>query len=344
VTAQPSPAALTTTATPTIAQMVGQKLVVKMDSAVPSASLLGRIRRGEVGGVILFGEDISSTSQLKALTAQLHAAAAAGGQPRLLVMTDQEGGLIRRIPWAPPTMSAKAMGTDGRTSTARNQGFLTGQALKSLGVDVDLAPVGDVPISTSSFMWLANRTFGFTPSVVSPLSNAFALGLRDGGTVATMKHFPGIGRALKNTDSSTVTITAPLTWLQGRDLVPYRTAILNRIPMIMLSNANYPALDPTWGAGWSRAIGINLLRTQMGFKGVTITDSLTAAANTRGLTSAFLAMEAAANGTDMELLTGSEASTSSVFNYMVKKAEAGAIGTPTLTNSYRRIIALKAGL
>ena len=347
--ASPAPSVSTTdpgtvtVAEPTLAQMVGQKLVVRMDSAVPSSSLLGRIRRGEVGGVILFGDDISSESQLKALTAQLHGAAAAGGQPRLLVMTDQEGGLVRRIPWAPPSQSARTMGA-GTITNARTQGILTGQALHADGVDVDLAPVADVPRYTSSFMWLDKRTFGFEPTTVSPRANAFAQGLGTGGTVATMKHFPGIGRAAKNTDNYVVSIPATLAALQQRDLVPYRTAIANGIPMIMLSNANYPALDPSHGAGWSRAITKDLLRTQLGFKGVTITDSLSAAARTRGVAGSFLAMESAAAGTDFVLVTGSEASTVGVYNYMLKKAEAHVIGTLTLKASYLRILALKAGL
>jgi beta-N-acetylhexosaminidase len=323
--------------------MIGQKLIIRMDGSAPSASFLGRIRRGEIGGVILFSDDISSESQLKALTAQLHAAAAAGGQPHFLIMTDQEGGLIRRIPWAPPAMSARTMGA-GTVTNARTQGVLTGQALHADGVDVDLAPVGDVPRYTTSFMWLANRTFGFDPTTVSPRSNAFATGLRTGGTVATMKHFPGIGRASQNTDSYVVNIPAPLSALQARDLVPYRTAIANGIPMIMLSNATYTALDPTRGAGWSRAITIGLLRTQLGFKGVTITDSLTGTAKARGLTGSFLAMEAAAAGTDLELVTGSEASTAAIYTYMLAKAEAHVIGTATLTASYQRILKLKAGL
>jgi len=347
--ASPTPAVATTApapvtaAEPTLAQMVGQKLVVRMDGAVPSANLLGRIRRGEVGGVILFGDDISSESQLKALTAQLHGAAVAGGQPRLLVMTDQEGGIVRRIPWAPPSQSARTMGS-GTVTNARTQGILTGQALRADGVDVDLAPVGDVPRYTSSFMWLDQRTFGFEPATVSPRTNAFAQGLRTGGAVPTMKHFPGIGRAARNTDNYVVSIPASLSALQQRDLVPYRTAIANGIPMIMLSNANYPALDPNHGAGWSRAITTTLLRTQMGFKGVTITDSLSAAARTRGVAGSFLAMESAAAGTDFVLVTGSEASTVGVYNYMLNKAQAHVIGTVTLKASYLRILALKSGL
>jgi beta-N-acetylhexosaminidase len=100
---------------PTLAQMVGQKLVVAMAGLTASADLLGRIRRGEVGGVILFGSNISTAAQVTALTAQLQGAARAGGQPTLLISTDQEGGSVKRIKWAPPTLSPPQMGSLGST-------------------------------------------------------------------------------------------------------------------------------------------------------------------------------------------------------------------------------------
>ncbi len=328
--------------TPTLAQLVGQRLVVRMDGTTASASLLGRIRRGEVGGVILFGANIVDATQLRALTGHLHAAAVAGGQPRLLVMTDQEGGAIRRIPWVGPTKSARQMAATLTKTGIRTQGQKAGLSMDGLGIDVDLAPVGDVPRTTSSFMWLDGRTFGFDPSTVSPDTNAFALGLRDGRTVATMKHFPGIGRATKNTDNYQVTLPASLASLQARDLVPYTTAIANGIPMIMLSNANYPSLDAANGAGWSRAITKTLLRDQMGFRGVTITDGLPAAASTRGVTTASLAIAAAVAGTDFLLVTSSETHSAAVYQKLLAAAQAGTIPLARLQASYKRITTLKA--
>jgi beta-N-acetylhexosaminidase len=340
-TATPAAAPDIQAASPTLAQLVGQKLVIRMEGTTPSASLLGRIRRGEVGGVILFGDNIVNATQLKALTSALHNAAKAGGQPRLLVMTDQEGGLVRRITWAAPTMSARTMASGGPTYT-RSKGKLAGAALRSLGVDVDLAPVGDVPSSTSSFMWLAQRTFGFTTSSVTTNANAFALGLRDGGELATMKHFPGIGRATQNTDNFVVSIPAGLGALESADLVPYTTAIANGIPIIMLSNADYPILDPLKGAGWSYAIVHDLLRAQMGFRGVTITDSLTAAAHTRGIGPSTLAIQAAAAGTDFILVDSLESATATVYSKLLSAAKSGSIPLSRLQASYRRIAALKA--
>lgn len=345
-----APAPVAPTATPvsgavraTLAQLVGQKLVVRMDGTTPSADLLGRIRRGEVGGVILLGFNITTPSALMALTAQLRGAAAAGGQPHLLIAVDQEGGSVKRIPWAPPTLSAQQMGRMNSAATARDQGAKAGAALRGLGINVDFAPVADVPASTSSFMYKAGRTFSFKATRTAVLADAFASGLESKGVRATMKHFPGIGFATRNTDAYVVTIGATRA-AHAPGLLPYRTAIAHHIPLIMLSNATYSAYDTVNAAGWSRAIQVNLLRQSLGFTGVTITDSLDGTAHARGLPTSLLAVRAARAGTDMILMTGSEASTRAVYATLLADAKSGYIQTDRLQASYTRILALKAGL
>jgi beta-N-acetylhexosaminidase len=327
---------------PSLAELVGQKLVVRMEGTTPSADLLGRIRRGEIGGVILFGSNITSPAQLVALTGALQQAAADGGRPPLLIATDQEGGSINRVTWAPPTMSAPQMGATGSASTALAQGAAAGSALRSLGINVDLAPVADVPASTSSFMYVQGRTFSFDAATTANLSNAFAVGLESQGVEATMKHFPGIGYAIDNTDSHVVTIDESVAGL-APGLLPYRAAIGNGLGIVMLSNATYPAYDPDNAAGWSEAIANDLLRATLGFTGVTMTDSLTGTAVARGIPQDALALEAALAGTDMILVSGSEASTRTVYATLLAAATNGTLSQPSLEASYARIRALKSG-
>jgi beta-N-acetylhexosaminidase len=327
---------------PSLARLVGQKLVVAMEGTTPRAALLERIRRGRVGGVILFGSNISSRTQVKALTASLRAAAAAGGQPPLLIATDQEGGSVKRVPWAPPTLSPPEMGAIGLTSTARDQGVATGEALLRLGINCDFAPVADVPRSTASFMYQQGRTWSFSAGETARLSDAFARGLRSAGVAPAMKHFPGIGRATLNTDQFVVTIGASRAGLTG-ELEPYRLAVEHHLPMIMLSNVTYEAYDPANAAGWSRAIVKSLLRDELGFEGVTITDSLSGTAGARGVRARELAVRAAIAGTDMILLTGSEDATTKAFDRLLAEAREGTIPRTRLQSSFGRILALKAG-
>ena len=339
----PTPGQPTTPPGPTAAQLIGQKLMVAMAGTTPSADLLGRIRRGEVGGVILFGANISTPAQVTALTAKLRAAAAAGGQPPLLISTDQEGGSVKRISWAPPTLSPAQMVASGSSAVALDQGKKTGIALEGLGINLDLAPVADVPSSTSSFMYQQGRTWSFSATTTTIYSNAFTTGLRQGAELPSMKHFPGIGFAALNTDSHPVTIGASAAAL-APGIRPYQTAIANGIPMIMLSNATYTAYDSANAAGWSHAIGTTLLRQNLGFRGVTITDSLTGTAVSRGVSQTSLSLRAAKAGTDMILVTGSEASTRAVYSALLAAAQDGSIARSTLLASYNRIVALKAGI
>jgi beta-N-acetylhexosaminidase len=329
-------------ATNTFAQLIGQKLMVAMFGTTPTAALLGRIGRGEVGGVILFGSNITTASALIVLTTKLRNAAAAGGQPPLLIATDQEGGSVKRVSWIPPTLSPPQMGALGSASVAYTQGLNTGAALRGLGINHNLAPVADVPSSTASFMYLQGRTWSFSASLTATLSDAFASGLEAGGDLPTMKHFPGIGFATLNTDSNVVTITASRAAL-APGLLSYQQAIAHHIPLIMLSNATYSAYDPYNAAGWSPAINGTLLRGTLGFTGVTITDSLDGTAAARGVTTTSLALKAAKAGTDMIMLTGSESSSAATYATLLRDVQHGLISAAALQTSYDRILALKTG-
>jgi beta-N-acetylhexosaminidase len=328
---------------PTVARMVGQKLVVSMDGRTPSASLLRRARRGKIGGVLIHRSNFGSAARLRAVTRSLRRAAAVGGQPRLLIAVDQEGGSVKTVPWIPPTLSPPQMGARGKSKTARRQGRRTGSALRDLGINTDFAPVADLPASTSSFMYLQGRTWSFGAPKTARLANAFALGLADRYALATMKHFPGLGFAKRNTDTSVVRIAATRAQL-APGLRPYRRAVANHVPLVMLSNAVYRAYDRRHAAAWSHAIGTRLLRRTLGFAGVTITDALDGAAAARGIVPNGLAVRAAAAGTDMILLSGSEATSRSVYRSLADAASAGRIRTARLRASYERIVALKQGL
>jgi len=315
-----------------------------MDGRAPDPAFLRRIRLGQVGGVILYdGRNYVSAEGLRAVARTLQAAAAGAGGPPLLIAVDQEGGDVKQVPWAPPSLSPPRMGADGSAAEALAQGTATGKALRRLGVNTDFAPVADVPASPRSFMLQTGRTWSSSAAATSELASAFAAGLERGGVVAVMKHFPGLGYADQNTDFHIEAIAASRAQL-APGLVPYRRAIARHIPMIMLSNAVYDAYDGANAAGWSAAVGTRLLRRELGFTGVTITDSLDGAAHARGLSDVPLAVRAARAGTDMILVTGSEATSQGVYAALVGAARSGELGRGQLEASYRRIRALKRTL
>jgi beta-N-acetylhexosaminidase len=328
---------------PTLQQLIGQKLVVRMGGARPSSSLLARARLGQIGGVIIHRSNFDSPTGLRAITRKLQGAASAGGQPPLLIAVDQEGGPVKTVRWIPPTLSPAQMGALGSGGTALRQGQSTGAALRKLGINTDLAPVADVPVSRASFLYRQGRTWSFRVHRTARLSGWFGIGLGRGGALATAKHFPGIGVATRNTDHYIVRITVTRAAL-APGLKPFKTAVANPVPLIMLSNAIYTAYDPWNAAGWSRKIGTYLLRGQLGFRGVTITDSLDGAAHARGTPVSSLAVRAARAGTDLLLLTGSERSSQNVYRALLGAAAERRIDRARLLASYRRIRSLKAKL
>jgi beta-N-acetylhexosaminidase len=325
------------TSAPPLETLVGARLVVGMDGTSPSAALLGRIRDGRVGGVILMGANVRTAPQVRDVTAALREAARDGGR-RLLIMTDQEGGPTRRFRWAPPGLSAQVLGT--RTEGAiRRSGRSTARALERLGVDVDLAPVADVPAVARSFVAAQERGFSRVPLRAAKGVTAFAAGLLDGGVAPTLKHFPGLGLATVSTDDAAVRIAATEEQLAS-GLVPYRRAIAAGVaPLVMVSNASYAAYGGRVAA-WSAPV--QGLLESLGFTGVTITDALEPLARTHRVSVGEAAVRAARAGVDLLLCVGSERTTETVYADLLAAAEAGRLPRHALEQSAARIEELAA--
>ena len=325
---------------PSVEELLGQRLIVGMEGTVPSAGLLARVRAGEVGGVILFGANVRTFPQVRALAGQLQEAARAAGQRPLLVAVDQEGGTIRRLRWAPPARTAAQLGALP-ASGVRASGRATALGLRAAGVNLDLAPVADVPSVAGSFIAAQARAYSDDPERDAVLASAFAQGLAEGGVAATAKHFPGLGRATVSTDTTPVTIPVSRAALAS-DLVSFQALIAAGVPLVMLSNATYPAFDVKPGA-WSPAVE-SLLRRTLGFDGVTITDALEAVAKTHNRSVAASAVLAAQSGADLLLVTGKERESDDVYEELVAAADAGRIPRAALQRSYDRILTLKRSL
>jgi len=241
-------------------------------TAVPP-NLRLRIARGEAAGVLLFGPNVRSIAQVRRLTRELQAIRRPRGlRAPLVVMADQEGGRVKRLPGA-PRRSPPQLTATGAPREARREGAATAATLRAAGVNVDLAPVVDVA-RPGSQMEDEGRSFGRSTRTVNRFAAAFGRGLLGGGVAATAKHFPGFGAASANTDATRVVIRTALTTLRRRDLPPFAAI---RWPLIMTSSAIYPALDDQ-PALLSRRVVTGELRERIGYEGVVVTDSLDAGA------------------------------------------------------------------
>lgn len=326
-------------APPTPEQLAGQRIVFSFSGTVPPAALEARIRRGEASAVILFGGNIRSVAHARRLVRRLQAIPRPAGMRRpVRVMVDQEGGPVRRIPGGPVRSAARLGGLD-RDATARAAGRAAAAALRSIGANVNLAPVVDVA-RPGAAMAREGRSFGARPSSVSRLAAAYLSGLRQRGILGTAKHYPGFGAARVNTDDAPVTITLSRGELRRVDQRPYDLLIRRGVPLIMLSTAIYRALDRRPAALSGRIATVELRRRQ-GFRGVSISDALDTPALARFGGPGRTAVAAARAGTDLLIYaTGYRAGDRAA------RAIAGAIRSGTISRrqaarSYARVRVLR---
>jgi beta-N-acetylhexosaminidase len=262
-------------------QLAGQRVIYSYQGLTPPAGLLSKIRAGEAAGVIFFADNISSEAQIKDVIRRLQRAAKHSPvKEPLLMMTDQEGGQVRRLPGAPEPSEKQIGSSPHATAAARNAGRGAGLNLRGVGMNLNLAPVLDVYRTPGNFIDQYGRSYSNDPGKVARLGSSFITAQQQSRVAATAKHFPGLGAATQsqNTDTGPVTLNVPLPQLRSVDERPYGPAIAAGLKLVMLSWAIYPALDSHYPAGLSRTVVQGELRGRLHFTGVTITDALEAGA------------------------------------------------------------------
>lgn len=261
--------------------IAGQHVIDAYAGPNPPPSLIAAIRAGQTAGVILFSPNVADPAALHRAVAEMQAAAAASPEHRpLLILTDQEGGLVRRLPGA-PALSEQAIGVrPDRLALAAQAGAGAAATLRRAGVNVNLAPVLDVYRSPGNFIDQYGRSYSQNPAVVSRLGAQFIHAQQADRIAATAKHFPGLGSATRaqDTDTVPVRVDVPLSELRTVDEAPYVAAIRAGVRLVMVSWAVYPALDPARPAGLSSRVIGGELRGRLHFRGVTITDAIEAGA------------------------------------------------------------------
>jgi len=316
-------------------RLLGQRIMVGFPGTSAPGSLLRSVRQGHVGSVILFAANIGTRSQLRALTAALQGAARQGGNPPLLISVDQEGGEVKRLANGPPDLAPPQIARTGSTAVASREGLATGRYLKGLGINWDLAPVLDVPTFRGAFIWTQGRAFAFSAAAVTKYGTAFALGLQRVGVAATGKHFPGLGSAAIDTDNKLDELH-PTARQRTQALMPYRSLIGRGLDAVLVSLAGFPAYDRTGApAALSAPIIQGLLRGQLRFRGVAITDGLGAPTGHSELDAGVLAARA---GADVLLYTDSAPG---VLGGLERALRRGQISRAQAEASYQRIVALK---
>ena len=327
----------------TLREKVGQLVMFSVDGLSLTATERDMIKRHHLGGVILFSKNYEDRDQLAALNRAIQNAARAGSSGiGALISVDQEGGVVKRFPDMAPWHSHPEIGASSDDGLALREGRLTGRALSSVGVNVDLAPVADLDLPPEHVM--RSRSFGSGEQRVGNLVRDFARGLQRNDVAAAAKHFPGLGGATQNSDFGRADVYRNKWKLRNMDAVPFRKAINGGIRMIMLSHAIYPKDGGKRPASINRHIAVKRLRKQLGFTGVAISDALEAVNWWFGGNTPRACRATIWAGSDIALITGGVHAARACAAQIVGAVRSGAIPEDRIDTAVTRVLRLKKWL
>lgn len=342
--ADDSPAAKASRAIATMSldERAGQLIMAPMFAGGNPADLSALISTRHVGSVVLIGNWNNGTAAAKTAADALQSYAPSGNQ--LIVSTDQEGGQVQHLKGSgfdtmPSAVAQGQMSADTLRSSAKTWG---GQ-LKQAGINVDLAPVlGTVQVKRSSNAPIGalNRDFGLDSNGNAQHGIAFVEGMRDAGVGATVKHYPGLGAVTGNTDFTTEGILDTTTTLDGEQIGAFNTTIKQAKPaMVMMSLATYQRIDSSAPAAFSSKIIDGTLRGSVGYDGVVISDSLSAAA-VSGIATKDLGVRLVDAGGDLACI-GDTSYVTPILDGIIARAQSDPAFAKKVTASATRVMILK---
>jgi beta-N-acetylhexosaminidase len=327
-----------------LAQAVGQKQMLSFQGRAPSAEILATLERQHIGGVTLFrAHNVDAPAQVRELTAALQRAAQASGQPPILIGVDQEGGTLMALAGTTPFPGNLALGAAGSADLARRAGVALGRELAAMGLNVNYAPVCDVNVNPENPV-VGTRSFGGDPAKVAELSSALVAGLQAAGVAATAKHFPGHGDTAADSHHGVPVLPHDEARLRSVELLPFGAAVRAGVKLVMTAHVALPALTGSADlpATLSPAILRRLLRGELGFDGVIISDALDMMAIRQGAGFAIDAITAVAAGADLLTLNADLPDHRDVYEPLLQAAQRGLLDAAEVRASAERVLGLKA--
>ncbi|MCP1309568.1 beta-N-acetylhexosaminidase [Paenibacillus tyrfis] len=326
----------------TLEEKVGQLIQAGFHSLEPDEHILELIERRRIGGVILFARNVQDPAQVAALTGKLQEAAQRAGTAPLWISIDQEGGMVARITEGVALMpGAMAIAAGGSVEAAYEAALVAGRELRALGVNMNFAPDLDINNNPANPV-IGVRSFGEAPEAVAEYGAAAIRGFQDAGVSATAKHFPGHGDTATDSHLDLPTIPHSRERIEAVELVPFRRAVAAGVDAVMSSHIVFPAFEPErLPATLSRRVLTGLLREELGFAGVIVTDCMemqAIAAHYGTVQAAVMAVEA---GADIVLISHSRELQEGALDALLEAVRSGRISEERLDASVRRLLALK---
>ncbi|WOV88518.1 beta-N-acetylhexosaminidase [Sporosarcina oncorhynchi] len=325
----------------TVEEKIGQLLIVGMEGTTYGDQLDKLIRQHHVGGIILLGKNISTADQIVGLLNHAKTANKEYGIP-LFLSVDEEGGRVSRLPTGlKKSPSAAKVGNKNDETLAYDSGVYLGELLNAFGYNMNYAPVLDVNSNTQNPV-IGDRSYSADPAQVTEVALAVRRGMIDQQIISVVKHFPGHGDTHTDSHKALPVINKSLEELQKTELIPFRQAIADHVDVIMVAHILFPTLDPTNPSSLSKRIIDGLLRNEMGYDGVVITDDLTMGAIINDYTVAEAALKSFLAGSDLLLIVGDYKNQIETVEKLDAAVATGTITEERLNESVRRILQLKA--
>lgn len=320
-------------------EKIGQLVMIGVHGTEVNEDMLYCLHQFHYGGIILFDRNLESAEQTRALTAGLQQ----GAEEKLplFVAIDEEGGQVARgrdFITVPPSQAE--LGEKGDPEQARLHAASTAKELRSLGVNVNFAPVADLGSGRG-------RSYSTDPETVTDFLAAARQGYREGGLMYTLKHFPGIGRAPVDPHKDGSAIEAGLEELNATDFLPFRKHIeatdkgRGMDYMIMVGHLAYPALDGDRAATLSKPVITGLLREDMGYQGLVITDDLGMGAIANSLSFRQAGIAALEAGADIILVCHDYGNAEEAYMGIYDALKSGRLSEARLNESVRRVLKAK---
>jgi beta-N-acetylhexosaminidase len=315
-----------------VEQKVDAVMVEGFDDPKAAAA---RLSAAELGGVIVGPEDWASGGA--AVVSQLKRSGSGSGRTPPLIVGRQEGGIYRSYPDLPPDLRQVEIGDLGDPAQAASSAQQAGKALKAAGFDLNLAPVADVATLDSP---IADRAYSDDPEIAAAMAASAIQGCKAAAIACAVSHFPGLGGANGDTANDPATVALDPLSLEARDISAFLAAFDAGAPATVLSLAFYAAYDPVTPGALSPSVATDLLRGELGFKGVAITDDLTSGAITAGVGAPEAAVQSVAAGADL-VLVDDPAQAALARQTVLAAVRSGGIPEARLDEAVARVLELK---
>jgi beta-N-acetylhexosaminidase len=324
----------------TLKEKIGQMIIAGIKNTTATKNTLSLINYHKVGGIIFYAENIEDSKQTLKLLNQLKEVNEKNALP-LFLGIDQEGGRISRLPKEIINLpSNEEIGKMDNPDFSYDIGSLLGKELNAFGFNMDFAPVMDVNSNPDNPI-IGNRSYGNDPDLVSKLGIQTMKGIQSQNVISVIKHFPGHGDTAVDSHLKLPIVHKSLNELNELELIPFKQAIANGADVVMIAHILIPKLDQKFPSSMSKPIITDLLRNQLGFDGVVITDDMTMKAITDNYDIGSSSVQSVKAGSDLILVAHNYYKIVSIVEAIEKAVNAGEISEERINESVERILNLK---